>query len=178
MKRICIAAVVASSIALSGCIGSFTLTHKIYSWNEKATDNKYVNSAIMWVLGFFTPVYAGTIIIDAAILNVIEFWSGKNPVAFSSPQLLEQVVTANGKTFKVTMGNNAITVDRLDGSSAGRAYLIRYDAATKTFLIADGQGVTTKVASIDQAMLTLYAPDGRVTTRSLDDQQMPVAFAR
>jgi len=177
MKRLCIAAVVASTIALGGCIGSFTLTNHVYSWNEKATDNKYVNSAILWVL-LIVPVYDVTLFVDFVGLNTIEFWTGKNPVAFTGPDKLEKVVVSHGKTYRVTMGNNAITVDRLDGASAGRDFSIRYDAATKTFLMADGQGVTTKVASIDQAMLTLYAPDGRVTTRSLDDQPMPVAFAR
>ncbi|MGA3051582.1 MAG: DUF3332 domain-containing protein [Chitinispirillaceae bacterium] len=177
MKRICIAAVVASSIALSGCIGSFTLTNKVYSWNEKATDNKYVNSAILWVL-LIVPVYDVTLFVDFVGLNTIEFWTGKNPVAFTGPDKLEKVVVSHGKTYRVTMGNNAITVDRLDGSSAGREFALQYDPAKKSFFMNDCNGLSSKVASIDQSLLTLYSPDGRVTTRSLDGNPMPIAFAR
>ncbi len=177
MKRICIAAVVASTIALSGCIGSFTLTNHVYRWNEKATDNKYVNSAILWVL-LIVPVYDVTLFVDFVALNTIEFWTGKNPVAFSGPEKLEKVVLSHGKTCRVTMGNNVLTIDRLDGLSPGRELTIRYDTATKNFLMVDGQGVTTKVASIDQSMLTLFSPNGRITTRSLDQKQLPLACAR
>ena len=177
MKRVCIAVVVASTIAVSGCIGSFSLTQKVYSWNEKATDSKYVNSAILWVLGIL-PVYDVTLFVDFVVFNTIEFYSGKNPLAFTSPQKLEKVVTSNGKTFKVTMGNNAITVDRLDGSAAVREFGLRYDSSTSSYFMDDRYGLSTKVASLDQSMLKVYAPDGSVTTRSLDDSHVPLALAR
>jgi hypothetical protein len=177
MRRACIAVVLASTIAVSGCIGSFSLTNKVYSWNEKATDSKYVNSGIMWVLAI-VPVYWATILIDAVVLNTIEFYSGKNPIAFTSPQQLEKVVTSNGKTFKVTMGNNAITVDRLDGGAAVREFGLRYDPSTRSYFMDDRYGLSTKVASLDQSMLKVYSPDGSVTTRSLDDSHVPLALAR
>ncbi len=177
MKRAFIAVVVASSIAVGGCIGSFSLTTKLYSWNEKATDNKYVNTAILWVLGIL-PVYDATLFVDFVVLNTIEFWSGKNPMAFTGPQNLEKVVTSNGKTVKVTMGNNAITVDRLDGAAPSREFSLRYDPATSSYFMDDRHGLSTKVASLDKSMVTLYSPDGRITTRSLDETPMPLALAR
>ncbi len=176
MRRACIAVVLASTIAVSGCIGSFSLTNKVYSWNEKATGSKYVNSALFWVLNI-VPVYHVTLLVDFVVFNTIEFYSGKNPLAFTNPQKLEKVVTSNGTTFKVTMGNNAITVDRLDGSAAVREFALRYDPSMSSYFMDDRYGLSTKVASLDQSMLKVYSPDGSVTTRSLDDKSMPVAIA-
>jgi len=126
-------------------------------------------------LGFFTPVYAGTLLIDAVVLNVIEFWSGKNPVAFSGPENLEKIVSSNGKTFKVTMGNSVITVDRLDGPAAGRELTLRYDATTSSFYSDNSKGMATKVGSISGTVLSLYSPDGTVATRVLNAQNVQVA---
>ena len=168
MKRACIAAVLASTIAMGGCIGSFTLTKKLYSWNERATNDRYVNSAILWVLAWI-PVYEVTLFVDFVFLNTVEFWSGKNPMAFTGPQKLEKVVTSNGKTFKVTMGNNAMTIDRLDGSAVVRELALRYDAATSSIYRDDSHGVPTRIGSISPsrssraaaAMMRRSSPSGK-----------------
>jgi hypothetical protein len=178
MKRALLAAVLASTIAINSCIGSFSLTTKLYSWNQKATDNKYVNSAILWVLGIL-PVYDITLFVDFVLFNTIEFYGGKNPVAFTSPQKTEKMVMSGGKTYKLTMGNNAMVVDRMDGTVAVREFAVRYDQSSSSFFMDDRYGTSTKVASIDQATLKVYSPDGRVTVRSLDaEPSQSVAFAR
>jgi hypothetical protein len=179
MKRSLIAVVVASTMVLSGCIGSFTLTNKVYKWNESATGDKYVNTAIMWVLGFFTPVYGGTLLIDVAILNVIEFWTGKNPVAFKGQETLEKVVTTENGTSKVAMGNNEIIITRINGIDAGKALTLRYDPAESSFYMSDGQnGPAVKVGSISGTTVSLYSPDGRVIKRSLSQMDADQAVLR
>jgi hypothetical protein len=180
MKRALVAVVLASTIAVNGCIGSFSLTNNLYKWNEKATDSKYVNSAILWVLGIL-PVYDITLFVDFVLFNTIEFYGGKNPVAFTSPQKTEKVVMSGGKTYKLTMGDNAMVVDRLDGTVAVREFAVRYDKSSSSFFMDDRYGTSTKVASIDQSTLKVYSPDGRVTVRSLAGDQGQVhemAFAR
>ena len=84
MKRALVAVVLASTIAVNGCIGSFSLTNNLYKWNEKATDSKYVNSAILWVLGIL-PVYDITLFVDFVLFNTIEFYGGKKPRCLHQP---------------------------------------------------------------------------------------------
>ncbi|MDE6825218.1 MAG: DUF3332 domain-containing protein, partial [Paramuribaculum sp.] len=80
---------VATIFALSGlllsqssCIGTFSLTNNLLSWNRQI-DNKFVNELVFfafWIL----PVYEVSALADILVLNSIEFWSGNNPVTSSS----------------------------------------------------------------------------------------------
>ncbi|MDE6279855.1 MAG: DUF3332 domain-containing protein, partial [Paramuribaculum sp.] len=67
-----------SMLPLSSCIGSFSLTNKLLSWNRQV-DNKFVNELVFfafWIL----PVYEVAGAADLLVLNSIEFWSGSNPM--------------------------------------------------------------------------------------------------
>ena len=59
------------SLNFTGCYGNFALTKKLYNWNGQVGD-KWVNSAVMWVL-MIVPVYEVAGFIDFAILNLIQF---------------------------------------------------------------------------------------------------------
>ncbi len=67
--------VIMISGGMSGCYGRFPLTNAIYRWNGRVTNNHVVNSIIMIVLAII-PVYWLAIIVDAIIINSIEFWDG------------------------------------------------------------------------------------------------------
>lgn len=74
------AAVIGSSILLTGCIGKFALTDKIYTWNKKVDSERWVNEGVF--LAFvFVQVYTVTVFADAVIFNSIDWWTGKNPIA-------------------------------------------------------------------------------------------------
>lgn len=64
---------------LAGCYGSFSLTKRLYRWNG-GLGSKFAESAVMWVL-IIIPVYELSLFGDFVLFNLIEFWSGKNPVA-------------------------------------------------------------------------------------------------
>lgn len=73
---------IGSMTLLPGCFGSFELTRSIYRANRNVygsvsgdhTQRKIAQSAVMWL---FIPVYAVAGVADAAVFNVIEFWTGK-----------------------------------------------------------------------------------------------------
>ena len=48
--------VLASSVALTSCIGSFGLTNKVLAWNKQLTNNNFVNELIFIGL-HIVPVY-------------------------------------------------------------------------------------------------------------------------
>jgi hypothetical protein len=74
----------------TSCIGSFGLTNKLFDWNN-SIGGKFVN-ALVFFLFLILPVYGITLFIDAIILNTIEFWSGKSPMAVAPGEKETQIV--------------------------------------------------------------------------------------
>lgn len=73
-----IAITLIASFSLSSCIGSFSLTNKVLTWNKQVS-NKFVNELVFfafWIL----PVYEVTSVADLIVINSIEYWSGKTPI--------------------------------------------------------------------------------------------------
>jgi len=76
VAALCLA--LAATTTLQGCYGSFNLTKKVYQFNG-TIGNKWLKSLLFFVIA--TPVYGTTLFIDGVVLNLIEFWTGSNPVA-------------------------------------------------------------------------------------------------
>ena len=115
-----------------GCYGKFQLTRNLYKINQ-SVDDQYVRSVLTWIL--ILP-YAFTGLLDFLVFNVIEFWSGENPVA-SGP------VT---KVYAEGDGKAVLSLSR-DGA-ATTAAIERYegDVLVSTLRIRDdGQGTVTAV---------------------------------
>ena len=86
-----------SSLTFQSCIGSFSLTNKVLTWNRNV-NNKFVNELVFfafWVL----PVYEVTAVADLLVINSIEFWSGNKPLE------------ANNKVIDTEQGQYFIAVD-------------------------------------------------------------------
>ncbi|GHT89350.1 membrane protein [Bacteroidia bacterium] len=95
------AVLMSSSILFSSCIGSFTLFHKVLSWNQSVGD-KWINELVFLAL-CVVPVYEIAWLIDGVVLNSIEFWTGENPA--SADAQVKQVETANGLVTITTDAN-------------------------------------------------------------------------
>ncbi|MBL7924861.1 MAG: DUF3332 domain-containing protein [Bacteroidia bacterium] len=97
----------------SGCYGSFKLVGKVYEWNGSIED-KFVRSIVFWAL-IIIPVYEIAAFVDAVILNVIEFWSGSNPVSMKEGEYEEQVVQFRGRSYRIEASRNRFTITDLSG---------------------------------------------------------------
>lgn len=134
-KGIAMVLVAAVGALSAGCFGKFQLTRKLYDINQ-SIDEKYVRSAATWI---FVIPYAVTGLLDFVIFNVIEFWTGENPVA-------EAKVT---KVFAQGNGRTVLTLSR-DGS-ATVALIERYEGERLVSTLRvrdDGRG---KVAAVETA---------------------------
>ncbi|WP_028897158.1 DUF3332 domain-containing protein [Prevotella sp. HUN102] len=69
---------VAGTVLMSSCVGSFAMFNKLADWNKDATDSKFLNELIFIVI---SPAYAFAGLADILVLNSIEFWTGDNPMA-------------------------------------------------------------------------------------------------
>jgi hypothetical protein len=90
---------------LVGCYGEFVLTKQLYQYNGDLSDDGYIQSGVLWVLGFLW-VYPIAMVCDVAIFNLIEFWSGTNPLiatTYESPDgtLVAMNPSADGQSVKV-----------------------------------------------------------------------------
>lgn len=108
----------AGSLALSSCVGSFTLFNKLATWNKGATKVKFLNEIIFLVI---SPAYAFCGVADALVLNTIEFWSGSNPLA-SNVGKTQNVMGEDGKMYAVKTLTNGYEVTGPEGSVANFVY--------------------------------------------------------
>ncbi|MDE6304609.1 MAG: DUF3332 domain-containing protein [Paramuribaculum sp.] len=113
-----------SMLPLSSCIGSFSLTNKLLSWNRQV-DNKFVNELVFfafWIL----PVYEVAGAADLLVLNSIEFWSGSNPMEASAKTVegsdgSRYLVESDADGYTITSETDGSVV-RLDFRSDDRAW--------------------------------------------------------
>lgn len=84
IRTVLLGAVLASTSLQPACFGSFSLTRKLHAWND-SLGNKFVETLVFWGL-LIIPVYGLFTLGDGIIFNVIEFWTGSNPVASATPR--------------------------------------------------------------------------------------------
>jgi hypothetical protein len=146
----------------AGCFGKFALTRKLYSWNE-SVGSKFVQSLVMWVM-FIIPVYQLVGFIDIVILNLIEFWSGSNPISMKAGEMERQLVVKDGETFEITATQNRFDIVQITGEKAGRAVALRFDAKSSNW-IYEGDGKSLSLFNMTQdengqLLATAQLPDG------------------
>ncbi len=133
--KVALVLTVVASLGLTSCIGSFSLTNKLLSWN-KGVSNKFVNELIFfgfWIL----PVYEVTGLADLLVLNSIEFWSGSNPVAQGTKVIEGQdgryLVECDGEGYTITSENDGSVV-RLDFDETDRSWSVTAEGQTVKLL--------------------------------------------
>ena len=151
-------------LALSGtmmfqsCIGSYALFNKLVHWETRATNSKYVNA----ILGFIITPIAGPVclLIDALVLNSVEFWSGENPIA-SNVGKTQQVMGQDGLIYAVKTLKNGYEITKPDG----QVVTFTYNKKQKTwYMETEGQ----------QTQLFSFNADGTITANITPEKTITV----
>jgi len=140
MKRLIAAVLIGSVLALSlaSCFGSFKAIRTVYKWND-SLDNKWVKTLVFWAFTII-PVYGIIALADAIVFNLIEFWTGDNPLTSASlpdgataefarvddSTVRVRVTFADGSQteFDVTReGERALSIRTTDGALLSRTEL-------------------------------------------------------
>ena len=124
-------AIIATSIM--GCYGNFALTKKVYKFN-KTLGNKWINSIAMVVGG---PVYSCSVFIDVWILNLIQFWTGTNPLTMGPQDSETKTMLANNKNFEITATQNQFVVKDLSSTNSSNETIVRYDPTLQNWYVVD-----------------------------------------
>lgn len=133
-----------SAVVFSGCYGKFALTRKVYEINGQITDNKFVHSLVTWVF-IWLPVYGLAGFGDFVVLNVIEFWTGNNPMSGGATP---------GKTIQqgeveAIQGENEITfIYRKDGEVMQTMTVSKPVGDVATAKVYDAQGALVNESEI------------------------------
>lgn len=131
-------------------MGSSSWSSKVYDFNGKV-DNTYARSAVTWGL-VIIPVYGITALVDFVALNLIEFWSGKNPATAASLAAATQVQVVERGADRYIQTVTQRPVNRPLGRPLGR----RLGVETQIAHYRDGQLVNRLVVrqSADSPIVT------------------------
>ncbi|WP_224370318.1 DUF3332 domain-containing protein [Hyalangium versicolor] len=114
------------SVHASGCFGKFTLTRAIWDFNKNVSPNKFIQWLVFLVL-VIVPVYEIGSLVDALVINSIEFWTGQNPVSSTdSPDGNTRVVRLNSEDTLRLSRDPESGVMKMELERAGKPPVVRY----------------------------------------------------
>jgi hypothetical protein len=148
-----IAMIAVIGVAITGCYGKFALTKKVYEFNG-SMGNKFVNEAVFLALCII-PVYEVSAFVDAVVLNLVEFWTGSNPLALKEG---DNNININGKNVKINLtGSTATIYDDMGRPLA----TVNYNESDNTWY-STVNGNTSKLMTVGTTNVMLYTPTGKI----------------
>ncbi len=157
-NNIVISSLLAISLALNSCIGSFTAFNNLREWNNQVTDNKMANELIFLAL-WVVPVYEILTFADLFILNSIEFWEGTNPLSMQEGEEQVKIIKNKKNTYKLIATKNQYHIEVLKGESQGQQIHMVYFESDKSWNLETEKGVYKKLASLEEGFRTAYLPE-------------------
>ncbi len=159
MKKVVSCLLLSSAILFSSCLGSFRAFNNLKDWNQGATDSKFLDNLIFWGLNI-VPVYGLFFLGDALIFNVIEFWSGSNPIAMKPGESETQMVEHDGNTFKMVATQNRVQITVVEGPKKGKKLDLVYKPDEKSWNAVRPNGEIIKLSSFEEGFYIVYMPNG------------------
>jgi hypothetical protein len=142
LSRSVVLALTVGSLGTAACFGSFNVTRNVWSFNKKVSPNKWAQELVFLAFNII-PVYGIAGLIDAVVVNSVEFWTGENPVKVSSRIQVDE----NTYVYRTLMEKNGVRVMEL------KLFKSNNLAATTTVQYVPG--------ATNARFKTTY-PDGRV----------------
>lgn len=149
---------------LQSCFGSFNLTKKVYKFN-KEVGNKWLQE-LVFIVFCILPVYNIAGFVDVFILNLIEFWTGSNPMSMNEGDIeIQYQKGIDGNNYKLTATKNKLQILQLDGAAKGKEIAFVYNPDNTSWSI-EKDGVATVISKInynDKGIAenyTIYNADG------------------
>lgn len=158
MRKLLLCSVMSLAFLSTSCLGSFSAWNGLKDWNETASDNKFVNNAIFWGLNII-PIYPLFYAGDVIIFNLVEFWSGSNPIAMNEGEVEKQLIEKDGVKYEMIATKNEIKIKVLSGEREGKELKMVFDPADKSWnAVKDGEKI--KLSSYEEGFYIVYLPDG------------------
>ncbi|MBQ0058092.1 MAG: DUF3332 family protein [Bacteroidales bacterium] len=150
-----------SSQLLSSCaVGSFSALNWCWNLNNTITGNKYINSIIAFVLAPFEFFIGG--LIDTAVLNTIEFWTGSNPLAST-----KIIMGTDGYYYAVKPDKNGGYI--IENQATGQKLALLFEPKTKTWTAEFDSNRIELFSLIDEMHASVNTSDGNKFVISLNE---------
>ena len=165
MRKIILMFLLVSVMTMSmvGCFGNFSLTKQVYDFNRNI-DNAFVRSILMWVM-FIVPVYPIATWIDVVILNLIEFWTGDNPIAMNEGESQTQFIAHEGIEYEVIATKNRFDITEVGNPE--NAFALVFDVDDNSWNLHKA-GQALKITQQDGDELKLFNFDGNIFATMLN----------
>jgi hypothetical protein len=147
------------SISSTGCFGEFALTRKVYTFNDGIGD-KFVKTIVFYAMNI-VPVYGIASAADFFILNLVEFWTGSNPLAMTDGEVEQRVVKYKGSKYQITATKNNFNIVPLEGLNKGKTTDLSFDVTSQTWTMTNESG-SQKIIDIDGSKVSFTSPKGVV----------------
>lgn len=109
----------AGSLTFSSHVSAFSIWHKVLKWNQ-GEDSKFVNE-LAFICLHIVPVYEVAGIVDASVLNTLEFWNGSNSMAANVGK--SQTVLGNdGKQYMVKTVKEGYDITKPTGETVALTF--------------------------------------------------------
>lgn len=133
-KLMALTGLVAMTTVFSGCFGYFGLTRRLYEWHSDLFgDNlggRFGRTVLFFVL---SPVYSIVGFIDYGILNLIEFWTGENPLAMNEGDKEIKTLVHNGIDYRMEVTKNQYKMEVLSGPKKGEVERLVFEPTSRTW---------------------------------------------
>lgn len=156
-------------LGLSSCYGQFALTKKLHGWNG-SLGNKFL-VWLVFLLFFIVPVYGVATFVDAIILNLIEFWTGSNPMGGGGGMAERDVQHDDGsRTTMRRVDEKTVRVTRFapDGAFLDGFELVMEGEDAGMMRTLDGELLVTNERLRDGTLAVTY--NGRTTLVPVAEQ--------
>ncbi len=159
MKKLTVCTLLSASVLFSSCLGSFSAFNGLRDWNDGLTSSKFLDNLIFWVFNII-PVYGLFFVGDVLIFNVIEFWSGSNPIAMNEGDIETQIIEKEGNTFEMIATRNRLQIKVIEGDRKGEKLDLVYSPSQKSWSAIKPNGEVLKLSSFENGFYVMHMPDG------------------
>ena len=158
-KKFFICGMLSMTILCTSCLGSFSAFKSLRDWNDGLTENKFLDSLVFWALNI-VPVYPLFLIGDVIFFNLLEFWTGSNPIAMADGESETQYANVKGTDVRMTASKNKFDIAILSGDNAGKEVNLLFVPEDKSWNAVGENGELTKLASMEDGFYLIHTPEG------------------
>lgn len=167
-----------SVLLTSNCFGKFTLLQKVHGINAQINVGEgKVNGAfksLFMILMAVVQLYTGAVILDVAFLNLVEFWTEKNPLGNESSKAETEILEDGAKLSKVNSGNE-LTLS-ITKNSHSFTFIALKNEPGKLFTKKNDKLEEIKIESMPFGSLLLVSVDGKNQILKREDLERIASF--
>ena len=177
MTRLLVLTLIGTTTFTTACFGNFSLTRGIYGWNKTVSNNKFVQWIVFLGLCVI-PVYEIGALADLFIFNLLEFWTGSNPMASRENPQSKEVALSESKTMLMTNWGDQLDVQIRHDGQVESAFSFVTTEVGMSMLDADGKvvarvqdmaGAVKIVNALGQSLATYSAEQGNQVSAAYQD---------